>query len=70
MQPCRQDLGVVDDEDVAGQQELGQIAHAAVLDRARGVEGDEQTGGVARLARHLGDGVVGEVVVEAVDARA
>jgi len=70
VQPSRQHLGVVDDEDVAGIEQVRQVANVAMLDRAVGVDGHEEAGGIARLARHLGDGVVGKVVVEAMDARA
>ena len=60
--PSRQDFGVVDDDKIAGMQQVGQVAHMAMLDTIAPV--DKQPGGVTRLDRFLGDTFRREVVVD------
>ena len=63
-QASRDHPRVVDHEQVARPQQVGQIAHVAVLRVAPSAAVDEQAGRVARLDRGLGDARVGQVVVE------
>ncbi len=60
--PSGQDFGVVDDDKIAGMQQLGQVAHMAMLDTIAPV--DEQPSGVTRLDRFLGDAFRREVVID------
>ena len=60
--PSGQDLGVVDDNKIAGEQQVGQIAHMAMLNMIASV--DEQSSGIARLDRYLCDAFRREVVVD------
>jgi hypothetical protein len=60
--PSGQDFGVVDDDKIAGEQQVGQIAQMAMLNMIASV--DEQSSGVARLDRYLGDAFCWEVVVD------
>ena len=60
--PSRQDFGVVDDDKIAGMQQVGQVAHMAMLNTIAPV--DKQPGGVTRLDRFLGDTFRREVVVD------
>ena len=59
----RDHLGLVDDEQVAGTEELGEVTHDAVIGW-RGSTVDQQPRRVARLDGHLGDAVGGQLVVE------
>ena len=68
-QAGRDDLRLVDDDDVAVAQQVGQVGDGAVLGR-RAPPVDEQAGGVARLDRHLGDARRRQLVVELVEAHA
>ena len=65
-QPRRQDPGVVDDDDVAGSEQVGEVGDGAVLGGPAPAV-DEQPGGVARLDRDLGDALGRQVVVELVE---
>ena len=60
--PSGQDFGVVDDDKIAGVQQVGQVAHMAMLDAIPPV--DKQPSGVTRLDRFLGDTFRREVVVD------
>jgi hypothetical protein len=55
---------VVDDETVARTQELGQIGHAPILQRAAASVDHQQAAAVARLGRRLRDRGGRQVVVE------
>ena len=61
------DPRVVDDDHIAGSDEVGKLARPAVSELGTG--GIEQPGFVARLDRRLGDPGVGQLVVEVVDRR-
>ena len=58
----QQHLGVVDHDEVARLQQVGQIPNMTVLDVVASV--DEQTGGVTRLDRLLRDALGREIVVD------
>ena len=66
-QAGRDDPRVVDDDEVARPQQVGQVADVAVLRRGAATV-DEQPGGVAWLDRLLGDQRRVEVVVEVLEA--
>ncbi len=59
-----QDAGGVDDKKVTRADQLGEIGDPAVVDSAGRIDADEEAGGVSRLDRPLGDGLLGQVVVE------
>ena len=67
--PSGDDAGVVAHEHVARSKQRGQIAKALVAQTQErsGARGHEQARGVARFGRHLGDQLVGQVVVELVE---
>jgi hypothetical protein len=71
VQTCRDDFGVVDDERVAGAQQLRQITHRAILER-RGHAGThhQETRGVARRRRPQRDAVFRQNEVEEIGAHA
>lgn len=62
-EPRGHDAGVVDDDEIAGREELGQVADVAVVDRAVGAAEHEQPGVGSALQRLLCDQLFGEVVV-------
>ena len=66
-QAGRDHLRLVDDDDVAGPEQVGQVGDGAVLGR-RAPPVDEQAGGVAGLDRDLGDALGRQLVVEVVEA--
>ena len=65
---ARQHPGVVDDDHVAGADQLRQLGHDAVLRGPRRARGRPASGPVARLHRPLRDRCLGQVVVELVGA--
>ena len=65
-QARRDHLGVVEDQQIARLQQLGQVAHAAVVQAVR--RHVEQACAVARYGRTLGDQLFGQVEVEEIDA--
>jgi hypothetical protein len=60
------DAGVVEDEEVAGAEELGELGEGAVVDRAVGAAVVEEARGSALRGWRLGDKVGGEGEVEVV----
>ena len=58
------DAGVVQDEEVAGAEEGGEVADVVVREGASLAGDNQQAGGVAGLDRLLGDQLGGQVVVE------
>ena len=66
-QAGRNDLGFVDDEEIARLQQVGQIGDVAVL-RRRVTPVDEELGSVAWFDRNLGDARRVERVVEVLQA--
>ena len=62
-QSRRDHLGVVDHEQVTVAEQVGQVAHVAMLGR-RAPPVDQQTRRVPRLDRVLGDALVGQLVVD------
>ena len=63
MQASRNDSGVVENEKISGNEQIGQIENPTMF-RSVGSTIDEKTSGVARFAGNLGDARVGKVVVE------
>src|SRR5438045_9466506 len=59
-----QHAGVVEDEQVAGAQQLGQVGETAVLDRARRAVEHEQPARAALRERRLRDQLARQFVVE------
>ena len=71
VQPRRDDLGVVEDEHVAGAQEVRQVAHGTVFEPRLAVRPHrEQTRRIARGCRPKRDPLLGQVEIEQVDAHA
>ena len=69
VQACRNDLGIVDDDGVAGAQQLRQIAHGAVLKaRRRARTDDQKPRGVARRSRPQSDAIFRQDEIEQVGA--
>ena len=66
-EPGRDDPRLVDHDDVAGAQQIGELGHGAVLGR-RAPPVDEQAGRVPWFDRHLGDAILRQLVVELVEA--
>jgi hypothetical protein len=66
----RDDAGVVEDEEVAGREEVRQLAEDAVLEFAGGAADDEEPGVVAPRRGVLGDEPVGKGIVEEHERRA
>jgi hypothetical protein len=62
-----QHAGRVDDQHVAGPDERGQVGDAAVGRRRARAAVDQQPGRVARLDGVLGDGLLGQLVVDVGD---
>ncbi len=56
------DAGVVEDQGIAGTQEVRQVAHHAVLQRA--VPDDQEAGAVTRIGGTQGNAVLGQVEIE------
>ncbi len=63
-QARRNDPGVVEDQQIAGLQQLGQVAHLAVGQRLRRWRHHQQPARRALGQRRLGDQFVGQVVME------
>ncbi len=67
-EPRRDHPGVVEHQQIARAQQLGQIPHAAVLECP--LADDQQAGGIARPRRMLRDQLLRQVEVEQIDAHA
>jgi hypothetical protein len=66
-EPRRDHLGVVDHQRVAGRQQLGEIAHGAVIELRRAARPHhEEPCGIARNRRPQRDAVGGQVEIEQV----
>jgi hypothetical protein len=71
MQPRGDDLGVVDDERVAGLEEAGQVAHMAIGKRGlRARINHQETRGVARRDRAQSDALARQIKVERIGTHA
>jgi hypothetical protein len=69
-QPRREHAGVVDDQEIAGAQEIGQRGNARVGQRAAGAVGHQQTRAGAVRRRFLRDEIGWEIEVEVADIHA
>ena len=65
-EPRRDDLGVVEDEQITWPQQRRQIGNLPVLQPSRGWD-QEQPSGVARLARVIGDQPARQVEIEVIE---
>ena len=63
-EPGRDDAAVVEHEEIAGREQVGQVVEAQVPRRASGAGEDEQARRAPRLHRRLGDEFLGEREVE------
>jgi hypothetical protein len=67
--PRRNHFGVVEHQDVAGREQAGQVAHAAVLQRGLGAgPHHQQPGGIARGCRSQRNALFGQFEIEQIDA--
>ncbi len=62
------DAGVVEDEEVTGRKEARQVGEGVVADLARRAAQHQQARGVAARGGLLGDQLLGQVVIEGIEA--
>ena len=65
-EPSRNHFGVVEDEEITAAQQRRQISDAPILEPAR-CGHQQETGGIARLARVIGDQLARQSEIKIVD---